>query len=228
MRNMKPLILANSLRGFEIHAVDGASGRIDDFYFSDKTWNIIHVVVDFGNWLTGRKVLLVPEVLGHADWRKKHIEAHITKKQVGENPDSDTILPVGLQIDKQINRSIMDTSIPETYLGMHQYVEVPAGVKEKVDPNLRSTRILKNCVIVSEDRRSIGILQDFLIDTETWEVRFLLIKTDDDRIFLAETRIVKSIDVSNRTIMVINPDEEKREWQEYDPHYMALLEIAQQ
>jgi len=80
MKNMKPLIMANSLRGFEIHGAEGKSGRIEDFYFSDVTWRIIHVVVDIGNWVTGREIVLNPDALGHADWRKKIYRDPIDKK----------------------------------------------------------------------------------------------------------------------------------------------------
>ena len=221
--------MANSLHGFEIHASDGTKGRIDDFYFNDQTWKIYHVVVDISSWMSERKVVLLPDIFGHADWRKKYIEARTTKQRISESPDSDTVLPVALQIEKQINMSIMqDASVPEAYWGMHQYVEPWKKVeKENVDPHLRSTRILKDCAIISEDHRKFGRILDFLIDTDTWEVRFLLIKTDDARIFLAESGIVKSIDVSNRTITVIHPEEEKKEWQEYDAHHMALLELTQ-
>jgi hypothetical protein len=229
MATIRPLIMANSLHGFTIHAADGALGRIEDFYFNDQTWKIYHVVADLGNWLSDRKVLLLPELLGHADWRKKFIEARTTRELIRNSPDSDTILPVGLQIEKQKNFLIMqEPFIPEALWGMHQYVEPSPFGERKEDPHLRSTRILKGCAIESDDHKSVGTILDFLIDTETWEIRFILLKADDSRVFLAQPGIVQSIDVANRIITITHPDDERKDWQEYDPHYMALLEIAQQ
>jgi hypothetical protein len=228
MQNIRPLIMANSLRGFGIHAADGALGHIDDFYFNDQTWKIYHTVVDIGHWLPGRKVLLLPDLLGHADWRKKFIEARTTKEQIRNSPDSDTTLPVGLQIERMKEQFIMqEPFIPEALWGMHQSVAPPSSTEWKEDPHLRSTWILKGCAVESDDHKSVGSILDFLIDTEAWEIRFLLLKSEDSRIFLVQPGIVQSIDVANRAITVMHPDDEKKEWQEYDPHHMALLEIAQ-
>jgi sporulation protein YlmC with PRC-barrel domain len=220
--------MANSLHGFEVQASDGASGRIDDFYFNDQTWNICHVVVDVGGWLMEKKVLLSPEVFGHADWRKKHIEVKITRKQIGENPDADTIIPDGLQYEKQASMSIMQSSmVSDAYLGIHQYMEpFPAPADEKTEPHLKSVRQLKDWAIVSPELKVLGRIIDFLIDTETWGIKFLLLKTNDGRIFLTQPHVVKSIDVKNNLLKIAHP-EEVNDWQEYDPHYMAMLEVAQ-
>lgn len=72
----------------------------------------------------------------------------------------------------------------------------------------------------------MGKIQDFLIDTETWTVRFLIIKTNDGREFLTQPNVVQSIDMHDRLIKIVHPEEATTDWQEYDPHYMALMEVA--
>ena len=225
MKSIRPLILANSLRGFTIHAKDGPLGRIEDFFFNDQTWKIFRVAVDLGHWLPGRKVLLLPHLLGHADWRKKFIDARTTTEQIRNSPDMESALPVGLQIERDMTRFIMqqDTFVPEAWLGMHQYVE-PHSPEQRDDPHLRSTMILKGCAVESDGHKSVGSVLDFLIDTENWDIRFLLLKTGDSRVFLTQVGIVQSIDVANRKITILHPDDGIQDWQEYDPHYMALLE----
>ena len=49
-----------NLKGNAIVATDGEIGKVDDFYFDDKSWTIRYLVADTGNWLLGRKVLLSP------------------------------------------------------------------------------------------------------------------------------------------------------------------------
>jgi hypothetical protein len=227
MRNIRPLVLANSLHGFHIHAQDGPLGRIDDFYFSDESWKINHVVIDLGTWLPGKKVLLLPDILGNADWRKKFIEARTNKALIRNSPDANTMLPVALQVEREIVRTIAeDPFLPEASWGMHQYVpEGIVGEKTTNDPHLRSTRILKDCPIIDEKHAYLGSVNDFLVDTGTWEVRFMFLKTNDSRVFLVDPTGVKSIDIENRKITIRHPDDIKAEWQEYDPHHMALLEI---
>src|SRR5664279_4420981 len=107
MHSVKSLIMANSLHGFSIHALDGSLGHIEDFFFNDQAWSIRNVVVDLGTWLPGRKVLLLPDLLGHADWLKKFIETNSTKAAIENSPDWDTSLPVGLQSERQKYQFIM-------------------------------------------------------------------------------------------------------------------------
>ena len=60
LRNVK------DLRGYAIRATDGVIGKVDDFYFDDEDWGVRYLVVDTGNWLSGRKVLISPIAIGHA------------------------------------------------------------------------------------------------------------------------------------------------------------------
>jgi hypothetical protein len=46
------------LQGYAIRAIDGDIGQVHDFYFDDQSWLIRYLVVDTGNWLPGRRVLI--------------------------------------------------------------------------------------------------------------------------------------------------------------------------
>ena len=48
------------LRGDDILARDGAIGSVRDVYFDDEHWALRYLVVDTGNWLPGRQVLISP------------------------------------------------------------------------------------------------------------------------------------------------------------------------
>jgi hypothetical protein len=43
-----------------IVATDGEIGKVEDFYFDDRSWTMRYLVADTGNWLLGRKVLISP------------------------------------------------------------------------------------------------------------------------------------------------------------------------
>ena len=85
------------LKGYAIDATDGDIGKVDDFYFDDKSWTIRYLVVDTGNWLLGRKVLLSPIAVGKADFSSGRFNVTLTKKQVEESPSVDTDKPVSRQ-----------------------------------------------------------------------------------------------------------------------------------
>ena len=58
---------ASLIKGCTVAASDGHIGSVSDFLFDDSTWLVRWLVVDTGNWLSGRKVLLPPSVLGRLD-----------------------------------------------------------------------------------------------------------------------------------------------------------------
>jgi hypothetical protein len=53
---------ASSIDGYAITASDGRIGTVNDFLFEDSSWLVRWLVVDTGDWLSGRKVLLSPSV----------------------------------------------------------------------------------------------------------------------------------------------------------------------
>jgi hypothetical protein len=82
------------LKGFTIRATDGELGTVDQFYFDDETWAIRYLTVETGGWLGGRRVLISPISVVHADWQAKRLDVALTKKQVENSPNIDTHQPV--------------------------------------------------------------------------------------------------------------------------------------
>ena len=91
LRNVK------NLRGYVIRAIDGTIGKLDDFYFDDEDWSIRYLVVDTGSWLSGRKVLISPVMVGHAGWLARRLPVALTRAQVEHSPGIDTRKPVSRQ-----------------------------------------------------------------------------------------------------------------------------------
>jgi sporulation protein YlmC with PRC-barrel domain len=229
MNRIRPLILANSLHGFSLHAKDGPIGKIDDFYFSDQEWKIRHVGIAIDHLFDMRKVLVSPSILGSAEWRKKHIAVDATREQISGSPDAGMALPAALQIDPRANTIARQ--------GMHwpeAYWSAPARVlsakdldDERVDAHLRSARILQGAEIDNEDGTLLGHIADLLIDTHSWEIPFLMIKALDGRIFITNPEIVKNIDTSRRSAVADIVHNKNDDWLEYNPHYMALMSITE-
>ena len=48
------------LHGCPVEAGDGHIGSVKDFLFDDQSWKVRWMVVDTGNWLPGRQVLIHP------------------------------------------------------------------------------------------------------------------------------------------------------------------------
>ncbi|MGA9058720.1 MAG: PRC-barrel domain-containing protein, partial [Terriglobia bacterium] len=87
----------NHLKGFAIRASDGEIGTVEQFYFDDETWALRYLVVNTGDWLPGRLVLLSPIALRQVEWQSKRLDVALTKKQVEDSPLIDTHKPVSRQ-----------------------------------------------------------------------------------------------------------------------------------
>jgi hypothetical protein len=62
---------ASGIKGYAILASDGKIGTVGGFLFDDDSWLVRWLVVDTGNWLSDRKVLLPPFALSHPDPSKR-------------------------------------------------------------------------------------------------------------------------------------------------------------
>src|SRR5580698_6791104 len=93
---------ASAINGYAIAASDGQIGTVSDFLFDDISWLVRWLVVDTGDWLSGRKVLLPPSVLGHVDSTGEKFSVTLTMQQVKDSPEIDTDRPVSRQMETRV------------------------------------------------------------------------------------------------------------------------------
>ena len=93
---------ASAINGYAIKASDGRIGTVSDFLFDDASWLVRWLVVDTGNWLSGRKVLLPPSALGQLDAKEHEFSVKLTKQQVKDSPEIDTDRPVSRQMETSV------------------------------------------------------------------------------------------------------------------------------
>ena len=55
---MASMLSMSQLKNFTLAAADGEIGRVRDLYIDDETWTVRYLVLDTGNWLPGRRVLI--------------------------------------------------------------------------------------------------------------------------------------------------------------------------
>lgn len=91
---------AKALKGFTLDSLDGAIGKINEFYFDDLHWTIRYVVADTGNWLAGRQVLISPYALADVNEEEKSIAINLTKKQIEDSPSLDSDKPVSRHFEE--------------------------------------------------------------------------------------------------------------------------------
>lgn len=194
------------LRNFEIHARDGAIGKVKDLYFDDHAWTVRYVIVDTGSWLNSRRVLLSAARLVNVA-ADRALVVNATREQVRNSPPVDWDRPV----------SRVEESALHDYYGWPYYwataplggigpglappmASIPAPVPPAVsaaganiaaamqterhespaenDPHLRSADEIRGYRIEARSG-SAGHVDDFLIDRARWAIRYLVVDTRD-------------------------------------------------
>jgi uncharacterized protein YrrD len=189
LRNVK------DLSGYTIHATDGLLGAVDDLYFDDEDWAVRYLVVDTGDWLSERKVLISPLAVGQLDWMTQQLSVSLTKAQVEASPDIDTRKPVSRQHEAAYfghygypyyweGPGLWGTGAYPGSLATDRRFEEEmktrrtAGAQKPDDCHLRSCKAVTGYHIHAKDG-DIGHLEDLLVDDRTWALRYLIVNTSN-------------------------------------------------
>lgn len=183
----------NDLKGYNIVATDGEIGNIEEFYFDDEKLTVRYLVANTGNWLTGKQNLISPQTITHLDRDTHKIRVALTKEQVINSPGIDKHQPVSRQME----------AIVSDYYGnsMHYWDARPdltadqlaaanataavvksggasAGVAAAAAPDvhLRSMQEVATYHVAANDG-AIGEVEDFIVETDDWTIRYLAIDT---------------------------------------------------
>lgn len=81
-----PLLSANAMTDYVLHAVDGDVGLIHGLLIDTDTWIIRYLVVDAGEWLEDRFTLLAPRVIQSLNHDDRHFLTNVTRQQVQDSP----------------------------------------------------------------------------------------------------------------------------------------------
>jgi hypothetical protein len=80
---------ARDVEGHHIAASDGEIGNVEDYIIDDENWFIRYLVVDTGGWLSGRKVLLIPEWIESIHWEERRVYVNLSRAEVQSSPEYD-------------------------------------------------------------------------------------------------------------------------------------------
>jgi hypothetical protein len=195
LRSMK------DMEHYTIGATDGIIGRVKDFYFDDEAWVIRYLVVDAGEGLAQRKVLISPISIGQPNWSERILPVSLTRTQVAHSPDIDTDKPVSRQQEMG-------------YLGYFGYGAywgggglwgaglypdvLQAGLQKRGtrtdkstgqagpfvgqhqhdDPHLRGGNAVMRYYVHASDG-DIGHVEGFLVEEKSWAIRYLIVNTSN-------------------------------------------------
>jgi len=188
---------AKTLKNYKLNSVDGEIGKVKELYFDDEYWTIRYLIADTGNWLIGRKVLISPNSIVSINKEEEYITINLTKSQIENSPSLDSDKPISRQFQEKLYEyfdlpvywggvqtvggapQTGGAFIPYTFIKNDKEKLIEPTIDENEwDPHLRSTHNVSGYNIQAMDGK-IGHVDDFIIDDETWEIRYLIIDTQN-------------------------------------------------
>ena len=227
----------NSLIGYTIKGTDGEIGKVEDFYFDDRTSTIQYMVVKTGGWFSENKVLISPEAFQKPEWESEIFPVNLTKEKIKNSPDIDSDKPVSSQ-QEELMRGYYSWR-PRYYglgmygyagLGMWGYSSVELRTTEKEmkqikdtehtndNPHLRSTQEVTGYDIHATDG-DVGEVEDFIIDDVTWKIHFLVVETGNwfsGKKVLISPHWIKDVKWQEQNVTINHSKEEVKNSPEYD------------
>lgn len=227
--------------GYSVQATDGAIGSVSDLLFDDARWGLRWAVIDTGNWLPGRRVLLPASELGPPDETAREVPVAATREQVKDSPGIGADEPVSRQLESSIHTHYgwtpywsLGTAYPLDPAGYFTSAGgvplvpsdpapnadvPPADRKQQGDPHLRSIDEVTGYYVKASDG-SIGHVEDFMAEEETWALRYLMVDTRNwlpGRTVLISPDWAREIDWHERQVFLDVTREKVKNSPEYAP-----------
>ena len=73
--------------GYNLHALDGEIGHIEDFVVDDETWAIRYLIVGTKNWWPGKKVLVSPQWIERVSWGERKVFVNLSRGTIKQSPE---------------------------------------------------------------------------------------------------------------------------------------------
>jgi hypothetical protein len=207
------LIKAKTLVGYKLDSLDGEIGKVKDFYYDDLHWTIRYLVANTGNWLTDRQVLISPYALVAVNKEQRNIGIDLNKKQIETSPSLYSDKPVSRQFEMAYYGYY---GLPTYWGGPFSWGPYPYPTRDREqwkessqskkgwDLHLRSTGDATGHHIEALNGE-IGHVEDFVIDDETWAIRYIIVDTHNwlpGKKVLVATQWVERVSWDERKVFV--------------------------
>jgi len=227
------------IKGYQLQAINGDIGRCKDFLFDDRFWTIRYMVANTHKWLPGgRKILVSPVSLKSPDVEQNFIPVALTLDEIKNSPPLDEHEPVSAQYEREFFNYYgygyywMGSGIWGTYGTPNSLLNPQTGpilndaqadsgakAKNSGERHLRSSNEVEGYTISAIDA-SIGHVEDFIVDDESWSIAYLEVDTRNwlpgGKKVLVEPGQIESVDWSARSVKVTLTAEQIRQRPECD------------
>ncbi|MFA6236311.1 MAG: PRC-barrel domain-containing protein [Bacteriovorax sp.] len=245
------------MKGFKILATDTANesiGTVKDVYFDDERYAVRYLVIDTRVWLFEDLVLISPYCVNGIDWDSGIIWVNLSKDEIEHSPKAKISKPVTRKFESTFNNYFKLPHYWSNGLGMDieglwagaYFPYRPEGPAQSFKPveniegdsklgeelHLHSMREISGFHLRAVDDERFGSIEDFIIETETWALRYIVIDTHEflpggKRILLSPEWIEK-FDWDNKKLVTDYLRDTIENCPEYDPTVVIDREMEEE
>ncbi len=198
----------NVLMNFTIQFNDDEVGKLTDVYIDKATWNVRYLILDTGNWLSGKTVIFSTQNLDVFDPEKQTITIHRSLNDVESSPEFKNAGTLTRKFEENLFKHYQ--WIPYwSAQGIAQAGAAPVVIPVQdtdsdtsstpKEPDLLTYDEIKKYNVVHEDQ-TLGWVKDCIYDDDSWDLKSIIFDT-------GKTLREKIIEVSVKRIHGINTNE---------------------
>lgn len=205
-------------------------GRCRDCLFDEKLWTIRYVVVDTGGFFSHQELIISPFLFPKPDLGafEKRLMTKLTREQIEHSPPLESDAPISRRYEWELARHY---NYPAYWSGSAIWGYSPFPIISALDPATRlvgpeeakrheekmeeiSETHLRSCnevcgydVFCSEEES--GKVVDFTLETKTWRIRHLVVRTGNwlsGKKVVLSPKWVSEISWEHRRVMVTGID----------------------
>lgn len=75
------------LGGYHIQTGEGAIGHVTDFMIDGRSWEIRHLVVETGHWLSGKEIVISPKHIDCISYEESKVFVNVTREAIRQAPE---------------------------------------------------------------------------------------------------------------------------------------------
>jgi uncharacterized protein YrrD len=184
------------LKGDAIVARNGSLGSVKDVYFDDERWAVRYLVVHTGGWLSGRDVLISPDLVRRRQGGMDELHVELTREQLEGAPGTDQDPPASQLYEAARGAGTgyapyrtgafvwlgapLPVAAPPAELAQERSAvraEAQAQAQKRAEQShLRSTAEVVGYRIRAHDGE-LGHVEDFVVDSDTWAIIGMVVDT---------------------------------------------------
>ena len=198
---------SDTLIGSCVVATDGEVGRIRSLLFDDHSWAVSYLVIAAGSWTRRRDVALALPVAERLRWVDNSLGIQCTRDHVFNSPgaNSGNWDLLCRSAATQQRTGVLERWRKSGFREESTLLQAPDQSSGKImSPRFRSTMELLDYCLWSRDKE-IGRLHGFLLDENSWQLKYLLVKAENctyRQSVLVPTRSIESISENDRRVSV--------------------------